>query len=255
MIFISFGNVFVIFWGTPSETGSLREFINRKLVTKTVKVCDEFLIHSFRAHFIARICSILGVTSPADDIEHLVNLEWFKTKAKFIVQQTINPIQSSDEVYSKHRAFLHLAFLYIDLRHAIRWEDGVHIVRHWKLWLPRFIGTGCKNYATEAVNLIAHIHADFPKHMAYIATHNRTLNTTGKAGHGKPIDQLMYCKEVASMFISNRVVKQALRCSRANITDISQCALFLLEAAKKCDRIFRVPPSSTAHTIRDSKSE
>lgn len=172
----------------------MREFISRKLVNKTVKVFnvgDEFLVHSFKAHFIARICSILGITSPADDIEHTSNLEWLKEKAKVIVQETIQPIKSGDEVYSKHRAFLHLAFLYIDLRRAIRWEDGPHIIRHWKMWLPRFIGTGCKNYATEAVNLITHLHADFPKHIAYIATHNRTVNTTGKVGHGKPIDQLM----------------------------------------------------------------
>lgn len=57
-----------------------------------------------------------------------------------------------------------------------------------------------------------------------------------------------------------RVVKQALRCSGANITDkhitdVSMCALFLLEAAKKCDKVFGVPPQSTAHTVRDAKSD
>lgn len=57
-----------------------------------------------------------------------------------------------------------------------------------------------------------------------------------------------------------RVVKQSLRCSGANVTDkhvtdISMCALFLLEASKKCDKVFGVPPSSTAHTVRDSKSD
>ena len=119
-------------------------------------------------------CTILGIASPADDIEHSVSAEWLQSKAKLVAQETINPIKSSDPVYSKHRAFLHLAFLYIDLRRAIQWEDGPQILRHWKLWIPRFIGTGCKNYATEAVNLIAHINADFPKHTAYIATHNRT---------------------------------------------------------------------------------
>ena len=40
-----------------------------------------------------------------------------------------------------------------------------------------------------------------------------------------------------------------------HITDISMCALFLLEAAKKCDKVFGVPPSSAAHTVRDSKSD
>lgn len=51
-----------------------------------------------------------------------------------------------------------------------------------------------------------------------------------------------------------------MRSSGANvtdkhITDISMCALFLLEAAKKCDKVFGVPPSYTAHTVRDSQSD
>ena len=33
------------------------------------------------------------------------------------------------------------------------------------------------------------------------------------------------------------------------------CALFLLEAAKRCDEVFGVPPKSTAHTVADSKSD
>lgn len=189
--------VFATYWGTPSDIGSLcniREFISRKLVTKNVKVFNvgnEFLIHTFRAHFIARICSILKISSPTDDISHTKSLQWLEGKAREIVHETIHPTTSTDPVYLKHRSFLHLAFLYIDLRTAIRWEDGPRIVRHWKLWLPRFIGTGCKNYTAEAINLIAHLQADFPKHIAYIATHNRTVNSTGKPGHGKPIDQLM----------------------------------------------------------------
>ena len=189
--------IFTIFWGTPSETGSLcnaRELICRKLVTKAVKVFnvgDEFLLHTFKAHLIASICSFLGITSPSEYIEHTPNQEWLEEKAKLLVQCTIHPTHSKDPAYARHRAFLHLGFLYVDLRRVIRWEDGLSITRHWKLWLPRFIGCGYKNYATEAVNMIAHLEADFPRHIAYIATHNRTVNTTGKPGRGKPLDQLM----------------------------------------------------------------
>ena len=53
------------------------------------------------------------------------------------------------------------------------------------------MGTKCHNYATEALNLVANLKADFPKHIAYIATHNRTVNISGKPGHGKPIDQMV----------------------------------------------------------------
>ena len=189
--------VFTIFWGSPSVTGSLcnvRELISRKLVTKAVKVFnvgDEFLVHTFRAHLKSRICSVLGIASASDDIPHTPSLQWLEEKAKSIVMQTIHPIRSSDPVYTRHRAFLHLGYMYVDLRHAIRWGDGPQIIRHWKLWLPRFVGAGCKNYSTEAINLIAHLEADFPRHIAYIATHNRTVSTTGKSGRGKPVDQLM----------------------------------------------------------------
>ena len=56
------------------------------------------------------------------------------------------------------------------------------------------------------------------------------------------------------------MVKQTLRGSGANVTpkhiiDVSMCALFLLEAAKKCDKVYGVPPASHAHTVRDSKSD
>lgn len=189
--------IFGIFWGTPSEIGSLcntREFICRKQVTKNVKVFnvgDEFVLHTFKAHLIARICSILGISSPCENFEHTLNLQWLEEKAKSLVSQTIQQVDSSDPVYTRHRAFLHFGFLYTDLRRAIQWGDGHHIVLHWKLWLPRLIGTGCKNYATEAINLIAHLEADFPRHIAYIAIHNRTVSTTGKPGRQKPLDQLM----------------------------------------------------------------
>ena len=49
----------------------------------------------------------------------------------------------------------------------------------------------CKNYATEAANLIANLNADWPRHIAYIVIHNHTVNTEGKPGKGKPIDQHM----------------------------------------------------------------
>ena len=81
--------------------------------------------------------------------------------------------------------------MYVDLREAIRWENGPQIIHHWKWWLPRFLVTGCHNYTAESVNLIANLKADFPKHISYIATHNRTVNTSDIAGRGKPIDQLI----------------------------------------------------------------
>ena len=99
--------------------------------------------------------------------------------------------ETTDKVLQLSTSFMHAAFLYYDLRQAIRYEDGEHIIRHWKLWLPYFLALGRKNYSNEAANLICNIQADFPKHIAYIAIHNRTVNTTGRTGHGKPVDQMV----------------------------------------------------------------
>ena len=41
-----------------------------------------------------------------------------------------------------------------------------------------------------SVHLLTKLCADFPKHLSYIATHNRTVNVEGKPGRGKPIDQM-----------------------------------------------------------------
>ena len=38
--------------------------------------------------------------------------------------------------------------------------------------------------------MLSNIHANFPRHIAYIATHNRFVNTAGKDGHGKPLDMV-----------------------------------------------------------------
>ena len=43
----------------------------------------------------------------------------------------------------------------------------------------------------QSVRLVANLIADYPRHMAYIITHNRTVNVEGKPGRGKPVDQMM----------------------------------------------------------------
>lgn len=186
-----------IFWGKPAQPGSLcnlREVIRRVQVDKTVKVFnagDEFLMHAFRAHLRASILTELKLDSISDDIQHAKSKEWLQHTAERLVTTLLMPKTSDDPVHYLHSAFLHYAFLYTDLREAIRWENGPEIIRHWKWWLPRFLGTGKRNYAAESVYLTCNLQADFPRHMAYIATHNRTVNMSGKPGRGKPVDQLI----------------------------------------------------------------
>ena len=52
-------------------------------------------------------------------------------------------------------------------------------------------GNWKKKYAAESVYQTCNLSANFSRHMAYIATHNRTVNISGKSGEGKPVDQLI----------------------------------------------------------------
>ena len=186
-----------MFWGVPSQDGSLsnlRTVIQRLNVDEKVKVFsvgDEFLIHAFQAHLTTAIMEHFKLGDPSGHCDHPCSSEWLQGEAEKLVNELLAPKESNDPIYCIHTAFLHLAYSYIDLREAIRWEDGPQIIRHWKWWLPRFLATGCSNYASEAVNMIANLIADYPKHIAYIATNNRTVNTKGKPGHGKPVDQMI----------------------------------------------------------------
>ena len=186
-----------MFWGSPSHVASLcnlRELIRRVQVDKMAKVfsvCDEFVLHTYRSHLLAAICTYLKIESPDALVQHEPTLQWLRRTAEAIVSNNLYPEYFEDTVYMFHRSFLHTAFLYADLRHSIRYQRGELILRHWKWWLPRFLATGCKNYASEAAKLLVNVTAKFPKHIAYIAINNRTVNTDGRVGHGKPLDQAM----------------------------------------------------------------
>ena len=158
---------------------------------KVFNTCDEFLVHSFKGHLIAGILTQLQIKAVDDSIEHTCSKTWLDETAERLVTATIMPSTTNDPVFALHRSFLHHAFLYIDLREAIRWAEGEQIVRHWKFWLVKFLSCGFTNYAKEAVNHIANLKAVFPRHIAFIATHNRTVNMTGTPGRAKPVDQLI----------------------------------------------------------------
>ena len=174
----------------------MREIIQRLQVDKTAKVfntADEFVLHAFKAHLQAHICHLLGIKSPSDPIPHPKSKQWLHDTAQKIALSALKHHNDLvDPVHNLHLQFLHQSFLYVDLREAVHWEDGPYIIRHWKLWLPKFIATGRENYAAECIHMLAHLYADFPKHISYIAIwHNRTVNTEEKPGRGKPLNQMM----------------------------------------------------------------
>ena len=181
-----------MFWGVPSQDGSLSNLrsIIRRLNVEVFNVGDEFLMHAFQAHLTTAIMEQLKLENPSAQYDHPCSLAWLRSEAEKLVNEVLAPTESIDPINCMHKAFLHVGYSYVDLREAIRW-DGPHIIRHWRWWLPRFLATGYSNYASEAVNLIANMTTDYPKHIAYIATLNRNVNTKGKPGHGKPVDQMI----------------------------------------------------------------
>ena len=55
----------------PGSLCNIRQQLNRKQVDKAVKVFntgDEFVIHCFKAHLKARICTLLEIATPTDKI-------------------------------------------------------------------------------------------------------------------------------------------------------------------------------------------
>ena len=185
------------FLGNPRAVGSLSNLrlqIERLSVDQkgsNFAIGNEFLLHTFLGHLIAAICAHFSVESTDDAIQHEPTGEWLESTAKVIVSKTILPVESDDLVHALHRSLLHATFLYTDLREAIRYEDGNQVVRQRKFWLIYFLGNSRKNYALEAVTMLSNIYANFPRHIAYIATHNHFVNTTGKDGHGKPLDMMV----------------------------------------------------------------
>ena len=91
--------VFLIFWGTPAIPGSLcnlREYIRRVHVDHLVKVFnvgDEFLLHAFKGHLCASICSLLKVTSTNDPIDYEKTLQWLEKMAdELLVKTLLTPV-------------------------------------------------------------------------------------------------------------------------------------------------------------------
>jgi len=124
---------------------------------KVFDVADEFITHSFKAHLIAFPPCEARRSAPTDEVPHTCSQEWLERTAKGIVERAIMPMSESvdDPVYSLHRSFLYSGFLYVDLRNAIRNEEGPHIIRLWKHWAVLFLAMNKKNYAKEAFNLLA----------------------------------------------------------------------------------------------------
>ena len=149
------------------------------------------MIHAFKAHLLAAVYKMFGISSGDQRIAHEVSAQWLQQVASKAVDRTLILIEPTDDLYTVSHAFMNAAFLYHDLQQEIHFEDSKHIICHWKYWLPYFLGSGHKIYSCEAANLLRNIRADYPKHISHRVVHNRTVNIIGTHEHGNPIDQMV----------------------------------------------------------------
>lgn len=238
--------IYLTFWESPEHPGSLAHFsklTNRSNVTiaaKKFQQADEFLRHALEAHLTASLLTFLNVSSTSAELaceETTLTDQWLLQTAERFANQVLTvptdeDAADADHMYNFHRSFLQMALLYEDLRDAIKHEDGPRIIQHWRMWLLYFLASKRTNYSSEAANLLANLKADFSKWLAYVVTHNRTVNSSGRPGHGKAIDM--------AVEHHNLVIKTAIRSSSGNITlhhlkVISLASQMLHDAAVLCD--------------------
>ena len=118
--------LYMILWGTPVQPGSLCnlwELLNRKQVDKAMNVFstgDEFLLYYFKAYLKARICTLFQVSAD-DKIVHECSSQWLHDTAIKLLH-TVMPAKSDNLVYSLHRRFLHMGFLYVEM--PLDWKKG-----------------------------------------------------------------------------------------------------------------------------------
>ena len=256
--------IYLTFWESPEHPGSLAnisKLTNRTNVTiaaKKFQQADEFLRHALEAHLTASLLTFLNISSVSADISSdqstVTELRLHQTAERFANQVISAPTdedkKDADHMYNFHRSFLQMALLYEDLRDAIKHEDGPRTIQHWRMWLLYFLASKRTNYSSEAANLLANLKTDFSKWLSYIVTHNRTVNSSGRPGHGKAIDM--------AVEHHNLVIKTALRSSGGNLTlhhlkVISLAAHMLHDAAALCDEEVFATHSKTRH--QSSKAE
>lgn len=133
--------LFDMFWGDLSSVGSLcnlREYIRRTRFDKSVKcfnIGDEFVMHVFKAHFIAKICTFFKIQAANDVIKHSISAEWLAKTAEKITGEVLCPSAEKEDVNSLTSQMVQSLYMYVDLHNAIRYENGEHIIRHWRYWV------------------------------------------------------------------------------------------------------------------------
>ena len=92
--------IFQIFWGSPSQKGSLQSerdhtACSGQQSSKSI-VADEFMVHVFKAHLSASVCTLLKLPSTSEVIHHQATERRLRETAETLLADTIMPVQASD---------------------------------------------------------------------------------------------------------------------------------------------------------------
>ena len=121
--------------------------------------------------------------------------------------------EDPDMVHVYGKNLLSIGLFYLEYSDAIREGDGIRVLRCWRYLLPMLIGSGRKNYAIEAFQLLMqHDYYLSPREAAELVW-SRFVNTRGHQGCNIPTD--LHLEHL------NRICKTAIKGLGANKTEKS----------------------------------
>ena len=162
---------------------------------------------------------------------------------------TDNTGPTTDGVLEYAREVFSLGLLYLEFQDAIREGDGLRVLRCWKYFLPIFRGSGRKNYALEALNLLYQHKYYLSPRLRQQILFSRFVNVHGGQGHNISAD--------LHMEHMNRVTKEALEHLGANKTEraivrSSKCAHSVLLLTSNIDACLGTKTPSGAHRMPEA---
>ena len=255
----------------------LRNLINRRNVTTSCKddmnSCEEFLELVVIGYIITAVVDFLGMSSLTDvplpalipaDVWMLSDSERrsiLMDVASQVVQQHVdlsthfsdgkqrNP---PDQVYAYSCEIMSLGLLYFEFKDAVKEGDGDRLFQVWKYLLLLFKASKKKNYAIEALTLLAQYHMILPPHLAEQLKWSRFINVHGLPGRNISCD--LHLEHL------NRLAKTAIKSLGANksqkaIIRVGKTIGTLQSTLETYDKEHDVPAESGAHSQRSNAKD
>ena len=245
-----------------------------------MNACEDFFELTITGYIIACAMELLGMSAvdeiPSSGFIKEADEVWMKDDserrsilmdvAKAIVEQHVDLSTnfseshssastlptSSDSVYAYSCETLSLGLLYLEFKDAIRVATGCRLMHVWKYFLLLFKAAGRKNYAIEALTLLAQYHLILPPRLAEQLKWSRFINTHGLPGHNISCD--LHIEHL------NRLAKTAINGLGANksekaIKRVGKAIGALTDSLENFDEVNNVPAESGAHSTRSSEKD